>query len=77
MGTPIYGPQVLSAKNVSSIHIWELYIYGQLFPIYDFFYMDKNLTHIPLFHIWVQICEPFLHKFTILEFFYYFSYLYI
>ena len=29
MGTPpIYGPHVLSAKNVSSVHIWELYMAG-------------------------------------------------
>ena len=49
MGTPIYGPHhVLSAKNVSSIHIYMGDKYGEVFPIYAFLYR-KGRPHLPLF----------------------------
>ena len=60
MGTPIYGPQVLSAKNVSSIHTWELYMAG-FFPIYAFFNIWKGLSHLPIFSDLGAVSFQILH----------------
>ena len=63
MGTPIYGPQVLSAKNVSFIHTWELYM-GDVFPsspMCALFFIWGGLSHLPLFSYLGAVSFQILH----------------
>jgi hypothetical protein len=62
-GNSHFGPHVLSAKNVSYIHTWELYM-GDFFPCSPMcasFYMDRGL--LPFAYIFT-FGFRFLSKFT-------------
>jgi hypothetical protein len=63
MGTPIYGPRVLSAKNISYIHTWELYM-GVFFPcspMCALFIIWGDLSYLPIFSYLGAVSFQILH----------------